>query len=93
MKDSRNYQFATSLGFQNFPEKNSQFWQRKRKLWEEINVEKLKLLSEVYRRMNQNITTFNFKSRATELEFLDIKHNCKPINEFEKRQTKTITTI
>jgi hypothetical protein len=65
----------------------------KRKMWEEINSNKLLFLAEIYRRMNQNISTFNFKSRATELEYLDIRNNCEPINETEKKQAKTITTI
>jgi hypothetical protein len=42
--------------------------------------------------MSQNISNYSFKSRATELEYMDIKRNCEPINDLEAKEAKAITT-
>jgi hypothetical protein len=60
-------------------------------MWEEINIMKLHFLAEVYHRMSQNISNYNFKSRVTELEYIDIKRNCEPINDLEAKEVKAIT--
>jgi hypothetical protein len=60
-------------------------------MWEEINITKLHFLAEVYNRMSQNISNYSFKSRATELEYMDIKRNCEPVNQLEAKETKIIT--